>query len=273
MKSSETARPALPDLSFPGQRTELFSTLRPFFLSLEALLYLIIAGLSLRYVSDRSLGHLPEALSFLRYASILLCFSYAMTADASEKAMAAAPAKSTTGVPAESASGAPEQNRKLPLVQALFFTVCADYFLVFSNRYLPGILFFLLVQNMYRRFLRAPFPFWFCCGSAAMGLLLLFSRLYRFPFDSVSAFSAIYAGCLLANLAFSLKKGPGWFSLSLTLLLFCDFHVALGHLSDYLASPFPGWLAGWVGATPFLIWGFYLPAQVILAAHADAQLR
>ncbi|MCJ7834245.1 hypothetical protein MUB23_02395 [Cuneatibacter sp. NSJ-177] len=257
MKSSETARPALPDLSFPGQRPELFSTLRPLFLSLEALLYLIIAGFSLRYVSDRSLGHLPEALSFLRYASILFCFSYAMTAR----------------VPAKSASGSPEQSRNFPLAQALFFTVCADYFLVFSNRYLPGILFFLLVQNMYRRFLRAPFPFWFCCGSAAMGILLLFSRLYRFPFDSVSAFSAFYAGCLLANLAFSLKKGPGWFSLSLTLLLFCDFHVALGHLSDYLASPFPGWLAGWVGATPFLIWGFYLPAQVILAAHADAQLR
>lgn len=257
MKSSETARPALPDLSFPGQRTELFSTLRPIFLFLEALLYLIIAGFSLRYVSDRSLNHLPEALSFLRYASILFCFSYVMTARA----------------PAESAAGAPEQSRKLPLVQALFFTVCADYFLVFSTHYLPGILFFLLVQNMYRRFLHAPLTFWFCCGSAAMGLLLLFSRLYGFPFDSVSAFSAFYGGCLLANLAFSLKKGPGWFSLSLTLLLFCDFHVALGHLSRYLSSPFPGWLAGWIGATPFLIWGFYLPAQVILAAHADAQLR
>lgn len=257
MKSSKTARPALPDLSFPVQRTELFSSLRPLFLSLETLLYLIIAGFSLRYISNRSLNHLPEALSFLRYSSILFCFSYVMTAR----------------IPAESTAGTPEQSRNLPLTQALFFTVCADYFLVFSNRYLPGILFFLLVQHMYRRFLHAPFTFWFCCGSAAMGLLLLFSRLYSFPFDSVGAFSAFYAGCLLANLAFSLKKGPGWFSLSLTLLLFCDFHVALGHLSDYLTSPFPDWLARWVSATPFLIWGFYLPAQVILAAHADTQLR
>ncbi|WP_434311593.1 hypothetical protein [Hominifimenecus sp. rT4P-3] len=257
MKLSSMSRFPLPGFfSHTQKQSSLFSSLRPAFYFLEVAFYCVIAWFSIRFVLDRaSFPYLPQALSYLRYASILFCFSYALMASETKKRKENAYEKATP-----------------LLTQALFFTVCADYFLIFSNYYLPGILFFILVQNTYRRFLSAPFAYWFCSGSAMMGILLLASRFFPIAFDFVNAFSAFYGGCLLANLLYSAKKGPGWFTLSLTLLLLCDFHVALGHLFFYPSALYPSWLITWTSLTPFLIWGFYLPAQILLAAHADAQL-
>lgn len=257
MKLSQMPHFVLPGFFSNDQKQQsLFSSLRPAFYFLEVAFYCIIAWFSIRFVLDRSsFPYLPQALSYLRYASILFCFSYALMASE----------------PKVTKENAPEKTKPM-LIQALFFTVCADYFLVFSTHYLPGILFFILVQNAYRRFLSAPFTYWFCCGSAVMGIFLLVTRFFPIPFDFVNTFSAFYGGCLLANLLYSAKKGPGWFTLSLTLLLLCDFHVALGHLFFYRSAFYPSWLIHWIDLTPFLIWGFYLPAQILLAAHADAQL-
>ena len=143
------------------------------------------------------------------------------------------------------------------LICALFFTACADYFLIFTNYFLTGILLFCLVQLCYRLFL----------GGNWNSLLKnsLFALLFLLPLAYFSEIillpAAIYIGFLYANI--SLAKHQKNFSLltAFTLMFLCDIHVGFANLPQYL-NLLP---AAWSSFSSNILWFFYLPSQFMIS--------
>ena len=133
----------------------------------------------------------------------------------------------------------------LPL--AAFFTLWADYFLLFTEHYAVGLVFFLLVQTAYLQNLRGrPFPLW-AVGLLPLGLCLPLPLLgigygLLFCFHIKEARKKVPSGFL-----------PKLYLLGLILFALCDITVAWG----YFHRPNPG-----------LIWLFYAPSQLLLAVTA-----
>lgn len=146
------------------------------------------------------------------------------------------------------------------LLFALFFTVCADYFLIFTDKILTGILLFVLVQLCY----------WFFLGgtwiSLQKGLLLL--TLFLLPlayFSEILIFPAVlYLGCLCANIRLA-QKHKKYSALSgLTLLFLCDVHLGLANLPLYISLP----SSACYSFAARILWFFYLPSQLLLSLSA-----
>lgn len=153
------------------------------------------------------------------------------------------------------------QMRFLPC--ALFFTACADYFLIFTDSVWTGILLFCMVQLCYRLFLGGRW------------LPLLKGSLLVFPFllplaslsDSILIPTLFYLGCLCANLQLARKQKNFRLLLALTLMLFCDLHVGIANLPRYLAlSP-----SVWCSFAAHIFWFFYLPSQLLISTLPTAK--
>ena len=143
----------------------------------------------------------------------------------------------------------------------LLLTSVADYFLIFTDWYLPGILIFILVQLGYRRLLGAgvlPLLFLLCP-------VFFFCRLFFPAADLLVVLAFCYGVCLLANLICSLRRRRYDYFGFFLLLLVCDLHVGLANLSAYYTLP-QGMLSSYQQTVPpWIFWIFYLPSQLILA--------
>lgn len=135
--------------------------------------------------------------------------------------------------------------RGLPL--AAFFTLLADYFLLFTENHAAGLSFFLLVQIAYLQNLRnLSFPIW-ALSFLPLGLFLPLPLL-----------GSCYALLFFFHFKEAIKKvqfgfRPKLYLIGLILFAFCDISVAWG----YFSAP-----------NPALIWFFYTPSQLILALTA-----
>ena len=134
---------------------------------------------------------------------------------------------------------------------AALFTLCGDYFLLFTDSYAGGVSFFFLVRLAYLCNLQGrAFPW------QAL-LFLLFGRFLPLLF-----LGTLYAVLFLCHFFLALQKEKAQPSVSRKLYLFglvlficCDVTVAWG----YFFTPVPG-----------LIWLFYAPSQLLLALTAKA---
>lgn len=122
------------------------------------------------------------------------------------------------------------------VLQAIFFTCIADYFLLFTDSYLTGISIFILVQLTYMKIMQTKtyLPF-------------IFSII--FLFNPIISLALIYLSYSLFNLYHSFYYDKSLF-ISLSLLLCCDTLIALSYL-NIINSFFR-----------IFIWIFYLPSQL-----------
>jgi len=144
----------------------------------------------------------------------------------------------------------------------LFFTLCADYFLVLHNRHLAGVAVFCFVHVAYivravgfeKRMilpLGAAAGVW--AGALAAGSVVLLAGLY----------ACLFGVNLFVNIK-NRRTGINYYLVVAGLILFalCDVSVGLFNLSGYVGLP-----QYFSGAFMF-IWIFYLPALVLLAISA-----
>jgi len=155
------------------------------------------------------------------------------------------------------------------LTLGLLFTVGADYFLVIHDSHLPGVAVFCFAHVCY--IFRA-------LGDTGRGKriawvvvpVLAVVVLFAFVNGALLVLAGTYAALFLTNIAVNMKFCKINRPIVLTgLILFalCDVNVVLFNLPHYLgtAATFP-W-AFW------LIWVFYLPSQLLLAASAFPRLK
>lgn len=156
----------------------------------------------------------------------------------------------------------------------LFLTLCADVFLLFTDRYIPGILLFYLIQCSYHRVLfpgRKLSSFCFTPVTAAAFFVLLL--IYQgFSIDPPLVLAAVYFISLLYNSILTLfhlrgkKKGEIIFALGLMLLLFCDIQVGLYNAGTYLPAKILSMPIFSIlnHAAANGMWLCYLPSQIFI---------
>lgn len=164
-------------------------------------------------------------------------------------------------------------SRNYTLAGALFFAVCADYFLLFTNNFLPGIFFFFLVQSCYFVYLHAIHVYlkhvmvlFGICLAESFILYLVFKYV-----DFLVPFLTAYLGMTFLNIFYygrSIKKKKSMKNfcilLGIILLFLCDLNVGLSNLPDFLPV-YSSFLLHYSSIAPSLIWLFYLPSQVCIA--------
>lgn len=160
---------------------------------------------------------------------------------------------------------------------AMACTAAADIFLLFTDRYVWGVAFFLAVQFLYllrmtgwRRKGRGCLmkQSLLRCGLGAVVLLAV--RQSGAVIDSTVVLSGIYFCFFLCNavtagrcLGDEKKRSRFLFFLGLVLFLLCDINVGLYNMGDYVGEV-SGWLEALYRLSGNLMWTFYLPSQVLL---------
>jgi len=146
------------------------------------------------------------------------------------------------------------------VVLALFFTIGADIFLLFTNYHVIGIAFFITVQCVYLiRYNKSVLQF---------SILYFIIAILIFTFTNISIlyiFSGLYAVLILSTLWATFKTSLSRYQLLLVrvgmiLFILCDIHVALFNvLLRY--SPY-------FNIASVAMWLFYLPSQFLIALSA-----
>lgn len=151
-------------------------------------------------------------------------------------------------------------SQRIIITIALFFTMCADYFLLFTECFSIGILCFILVQNVYQYLIdlkikeikkQMDYKNFFLFGFLQVILFLLFSKWFLY----ITA--GEYACFLFRNMFVSWhhqKKTGIIIPIAITLLFICDCNVMLANVTDYEVF--------WK-----LIWIFYVPSQFLLEKY------
>lgn len=232
--------------------------LRVPYIAIEALLYAVFMYLDLT-------GGSSSVSAYIKYASILLCALFAAFVAVRRK----------TGI-------------SVLVAVAFLFTAGADLFLLFTDRYLPGVLCFCMVQTLYLAvILNAKkslnrLPVHMAVGlPAAAAAVLLGIKLDTGELFLVGA-AGFYAYSFIRNivLAFGLCRRStdpgsdtaplhkGLFAAGLLIFALCDINVLLYNLSDFvtLESAFFSLLLRFAGD---FMWMFYLPGQIMLSLSSD----
>lgn len=176
-------------------------------------------------------------------------------------------------------------------VGILAAAMCADYFLLFTEQFVAGILLFAVVQGCYRmRFLGMSGRERDCAKSVirmyllglALALTVAFicSICLGLPADSdllTTCTAVFYACCLVQNVILGIRlsaQARGGRSLhvltaAILLLLLCDIHVGICNL-DGVAL-----FSGYLNAAGVLMWVFYLPSQlcVVLSIGKNTEIE
>lgn len=212
------------------------------FLNAEAILYIVIL-----INMQRSFLPLP-ASPLLCLASIFLCFLYALSwlleSDGFHEGC-------------------------FFLNAALLFSFCADYFLIFTDLYIAGLILFCFAQLSYFLLLKRSLM---SAGRYILLFLLpvfLLNFFYPLPIDAELLLSLIYISLLCGNIRGAFKRKSPWMGMGLILLLLCDLHVGIFNFANYIPA-LSSALSGWISASTFLIWLFYIPAQVSLSLMSSS---
>ncbi|MDY3920418.1 MAG: hypothetical protein SOZ59_15730 [Candidatus Limivivens sp.] len=162
---------------------------------------------------------------------------------------------------------------------ALTLALAADYCFLFSKNYLMAVGFFCGVQSCYCLVQKPSLPiirrkapagagilrllFFWLKGLAGTGILWLFFSLAGVALDPQSLIAFFYFVCLLCNLFTAGKSGNYWLLSCLILLFIGDIHVGVYNLHHYLPVARYTWYQIWWELSTPLIWGFYLPGQLL----------
>lgn len=158
---------------------------------------------------------------------------------------------------------------------ALVLTVCADYFLVWSEPqiHLPAMLFFLLAQLCYaarlyhmadRKERRAQ---WISRTALCLAVLIVTMSVLQEKTDALALVSMLYYANLILNLLFSCFRfrSRAFLAIGFLLFLLCDTVIGLDLMNAYLPIPEDALLYRIIRPGFNLAWMFYLPSQVLLA--------
>jgi len=160
----------------------------------------------------------------------------------------------------------------------LLFTVAADYFLLFTESYLTGVLLFIGTQLCYSLWLDGSvlfshrlLPRIFRNGVIA-GIVLIFLQAVRIEVDFLLAVTLFYFLFLVENTF----RGQPWlqpkrqrknvrkcFGIGMCLFLLCDIQVGIFNVAAYLPFSIE---ASWLYEMSAIgMWACYLPAKVCIA--------
>lgn len=103
-------------------------------------------------------------------------------------------------------------------------------------------------------------------GAAGTLAFFLGFSLLGVSLDLQSLTAFFYLSCLAVNLVSVIRQKNFWFTVCLLLLLAGDLHVAVYNLHWYLPVGQYHWYQVWWELSTPLIWGFYLPGQLLQAA-------
>ena len=103
-------------------------------------------------------------------------------------------------------------------------------------------------------------------GAAGTLAFFLGFSLLGVSLDLQSLTAFFYLSCLAVNLVSVIRQKNFWFTVCLLLLLAGDLHVAVYNLHWYLPVGQYHWYQVWWELSTPLIWGFYLPSQLLQAA-------
>ncbi len=125
------------------------------------------------------------------------------------------------------------------ILKAVFFSLIADYLLLFTDYYILGIIFFILVQIQYMKLLsyQSYLPWLF--------LIIIF-------IDPLISLALVYLFFSLTNLIYCIKSKNTNMLMVITLLLCCDIIIALTYLKILPPSLCK------------FSWLFYFPSQYLL---------
>ncbi len=163
----------------------------------------------------------------------------------------------------------------------LLFAAAADYFLLFTDDFLLGILFFCMVQCCYSLYFvgrQGAGRLWRTAGIGICIVLLLWCLIQAGVFGvspdwkkaewSLLLTSVFYASLLLQNLIRAWTpsgKVSFWGRMGILLLFLCDIHVALYNIEGMDFSGLRrGWMEVWCELAGVLMWLFYLPSQLCI---------
>lgn len=226
------------------------------FLSIEALIYTAYLTLDFLYC------HTLKLSDGLKYTGIFICFIYTLYLYI----------------------GPMKIQHQTSLLLCAFLVLFSDYYLLFTNAYLPGIFIFGVVQCLY--FIR----------QTTLGKLSYYIRLSLLLSAPTALFfmeicglqgilvgaGSIYMSMLSINIAYALHRffrckspGSGLFALGMVLYSLCDLNVGLMNIPAFFTAQTPGLLhiletALFQEITTCAMWLFYLPAQILIALSIPA---
>ena len=166
---------------------------------------------------------------------------------------------------------------------ALFFTLVSDLFILMLDYYIPGVITFIVVQQLYGLRLllekhssgrRLALRFALQLTVAVTVCLLLW--LAEVEIDSLLFISVLYFICILTNTINAVRlalhnrgdRSRVLFAVGMVLFLLCDINVGIFNMSGFIALP-ENLYHRLYSLSSILMWTFYAPAQVILALSAN----
>lgn len=191
-----------------------------------------------------------SAVAYCQYASIALCFVYALIF-------------------------AGRGRDALFVKAALLLTLAADFFLVIVQKaelgsvamaiFTGAQLCYLLRLMQAAKGKKRAVMMWI--HLILMGVLMIASRLIIGSYNTLLVICCLYFGTLITSVIFSWQGKNRIFAIGITLFLCCDIFVALQGSTEFLNLDM-----GWMNALPVdPIWFFYLPAQMTLALSAKKE--
>ncbi len=251
------------------------------FVLLQAFLYVAFLTLDL---TDGCIG-----LSVcIKYIIIILCFCYALLVGGAYKSIffcAANAQQSAAGQSLKNKRRDPQYADVLFLQMGLFFTLISDLFILILDYYFYGVLFFILVQQLYslrlillhyertdktEKILLYVKRITIQVGVAAMVYLILILAGVRL--DSLLIASVFYFVSIIFNTIAAVrlavkdyrKRSNLLYAVGMLLFLLCDINVGLFNLSGFIKLPEEIYKVIY-SYSSILMWTFYAPSQVLIA--------
>lgn len=166
----------------------------------------------------------------------------------------------------------------------LFFTLCADWFLLLHDDYIIGVIFFLVVQMIYmlrigvlyrkqdRTKLYNKIILKFGCNIICSILICVIIYMLGIQIDFFLFITLLYFVCIVHNTISSIKLAIhdqsqlkySVFAIGMVLFLLCDINVGIYNLNDFL--DFDNMIFNTIYRFSVIgMWLFYLPSQVCIS--------
>lgn len=216
------------------------------FIIAEIILYIVFLTFDCASVD------LSGAAAYVKFASILLCVAMSILIFIENKNLEA-----------------------LFIMLGLSFTLTADYYLIFTDRYIYGVISFIIVQVIYLNKL-----LWSKKLKYKIGFIVLIFMLWNiamllikgiYVLEPIAVLALLYIVTFLTNIAIAAvalyKKRTienKIFLAALILFLMCDLNVGLVNIDTAQLS----FSLSVSNLNYILIWFFYLPSQVLLVLFA-----
>ena len=153
------------------------------------------------------------------------------------------------------------------IIVGICLTFVADYYLVFTDNVVMGIVIFILAHIAYGKMLMGQERLLkYCGGMLVAGTIFyfMFCANYSQEVGVIFSMGIVYSCFLIHNLYLASKKKDAILTLAFALLLLGDLHVGIFNIPRYLSITSPIILS-WIGFAGYGMWLFYLPSQICMA--------